>query len=490
MFKSFKYLLHDGRRSLLYFMIFCLLIVSYSRGYVNDLSKWGEPYWVINYHDGLLRRTLVGEIFSWFFNQNNISQLRPVVLYIHLISCLILSAALLAWVRIQNLRTESSFIILIFTLFIGSQFLPRLAHDTGYLDIYVYGLVLASLAFASIQVFIPIILIGIIGPFLNEGFLFVWMTFSILLLWKRFSIGHLLICLVPSISAFILYFFNSESAALAQMAAAPLSPDVKAMMLEYQFGHTLSRTAYIMQWKFKYHFENFLVALIFYTYPSAVMCLAYGVASRNLRDSLALTLATFAPLTVLMLGWDLSRFLLISSFSGLVSILYMSTIKPIQKTPLSMAIVCLLASSFSFVTPHIYAFFNVAGIADKGLLPLSKSQLASGINKITDWYTWGNDDFRPNPQLVASDPPGTVWHVEEEAWIDTWTRRPGTNVFDVEATLGLATIRFKVTVIQIGDIIKVSRIMGDGTEMIYSGRISGRTVSGRYPGGVWIAKID
>lgn len=474
-----------------FYLIFSFLIlISYSRGYNSELSKWGEPYWVINYNDGLLRRALIGEIFSWFYNQKNLPSLRPAIITIHLTACFIFAIILLIWVQIQIRYENSIFLISVFVLFIGSQFFPRLAHDTGYLDVYVYGLVLAAIIFAIVQLWLPIILIGIVGPFINEGFLFVWMTFSVMLLYNKMTLNRFLVCLSPSVSAIILYFFSSENAALNQMATSPLMPDVKAMMLEYQFGHTLQRTTYIMQWKFRHHFNNFLVAAVFYLYPSAFICTLFSFASRDFKASLALVLSSFAPLTILIFGWDLSRFLLISPFSSLISVLYLQTFISIRRVGFWIISVCWISASFSFFTPHVYAFFNVAGLSDRGILPLSESLLGQAINKITYWYSWGSDAFHPDPQSVVSDPPGNVWHVEEEAWVDIWTRRLGTNTFDVEASLGLAKLHFQVSVVQIGNIIRVSRRMDDGSEMIYNGRLSGKTINGRYPGGVWTARID
>jgi hypothetical protein len=467
-----------------------LALVSYSRGYVTELAKWGEPYWVINYHDGLVRRALVGEVFSWLFNQNDLQRVRLAALSVHFTACMMLLFGIWLWVRRLSEQSQSETILALFALFIGSQFLPRLAHDTGYLDVYVYGLVLVALACAAVEAWGPIVAIGLIGPFLYEGFLFIWLTFVVLFLWERMSRARLLLCALPLIPAALLYLGVSETAGVAQMASAPLTPDVKAEMLEYQFGHTFARTVYIMQWKFRHHFDNFLVAAAFFGYPSALICGVYGYAWHNLRDMLALVLATLAPATILVLGWDLSRFLLVTAFSGLISVLYMSTLRPAPKIAASLIAVCWLAATVGFLTPHVYAFFDIADIADHGVLPLSQTALGRAVASGTRLYTWGTDPFVPDPGASATDPPGQIWHVEEEAWVDVWTRQPRTNVFDVVASLGKATIRYEVTVVQIGDIIRVSRRMGDGSEMIYSGRLRGRRIKGRFIGGAWFATIE
>jgi len=41
------------------------------------------------------------------------------------------------------------------------------------------------------------------------------------------------------------------------------------------------------------------------------------------------------------------------------------------------------------LTPHVYAFFDVAAVTDRGVLPLSETQLGRAVGKLTEVYTWG-----------------------------------------------------------------------------------------------------
>lgn len=95
-------------------------------------------------------------------------------------------------------------------------------------------------------------------------------------------------------------------------------------------------------------------------------------------------------------------------------------------------------------------------------------------------------------EQVTSDPPGNVWHEEEDAWIGVWTRRAGTNVFDAIWTLGNEMqVKATLSIARAGDKVIVTRTnSSDNNDMTYVGTVCGSKVHGRYPGGRWFATIQ
>jgi hypothetical protein len=467
-----------------------LALVSYSRGYATVLAIWGEPYWFMNYNDGLVRRGLLGQVVALLFGQHDVNRIRSVALSAHFIACMMLLSGLWVWLRRLTTGKRGELMFAMFALFIGSQFLPRLAHDTGFLDVYIYGLVLLALASAAGGCATIAVVTGLLGPFLYEQFLFIWATFAVLFLWDRTTPARVIICIIPVAPAMLLYFGASNHAAIAQMAAAPLQQDVKEGMLTFQLGQTLRLSFYIMQWKFRHNLDHVIYATIFFVGPAALMVVTYASARKNARDTFALIAATMAPLGTLMLAWDLSRFLLISAFSGLIATFYMQSRRPVFTVARPLIALCWLVASFSFVTPLIYAYFDVAAVEDFGVLPLSDTLIGRAARKFVVHYTWGSDRYEPEPGVSATDPPGNVWHVEEASWTGVWTRRPGTNTYDCVWTLGQMTFSGEVTIARVGSVIRATRRMRDGSESVYLGRLNGSKVTGNYVGGRWFATIQ
>jgi phosphatidylinositol glycan class B len=85
---------------------------------------------------------------------------------------------------------------------------------------------------------------------------------------------------------------------------------------------------------------------------------------------------------------------------------------------------------------------------------------------------------------------GVVWKEEESGWVNLWTRRLGTNIFDSVGTKDGVIATFVVTITRNGDQVRVVRTnSSDGNNLVYAGTIVGSEVSGWYPGGQWRATI-
>jgi hypothetical protein len=99
------------------------------------------------------------------------------------------------------------------------------------------------------------------------------------------------------------------------------------------------------------------------------------------------------------------------------------------------------------------------------------------------------------PALVKESPsadiPAGVWEERENGWSGVWTPRPGeTNIFDAVWTQGTHKITAELSMKRSGNVITIARSRAsDNINLTYVGLITGRKVSGRYPGGRWSAEI-
>ena len=135
----------------------------------------------------------------------------------------------------------------------------------------------------------------------------------------------------------------------------------------------------------------------------------------------------FPDSAALALPFLLSRFLVGTAFSALLSVFYMHTVKPTAiSRPFTIGVASTVAA-LGLALPLVQALFDNAVIIDRGLIPFVNNPAASAVN----WIFSSVETFPPLPaDAKFTDPPGNVWDEQEDAWDGVWTRRPGTNVFD------------------------------------------------------------
>lgn len=95
-----------------------------------------------------------------------------------------------------------------------------------------------------------------------------------------------------------------------------------------------------------------------------------------------------------------------------------------------------------------------------------------------------------NP-IWTNDPPGRVWYVNEVGDPSVWNRRGNTNVFDIAGCADKLCAGAVLSIVRSGNRVMVVRPdLNNINRLIYIGIISGRQVSGWYPGGPWHAKFE
>jgi hypothetical protein len=370
-----------------------LALVSYFKGWNNGIQAWGQPYWVINYSDGFIRRAFLGALFSLFYDSSDVNRLWSAVLTFHTATCMLTLFALLLWLR-GCLRENNVLVLLsIAAVFATSQFLPTLAYNTGYLDAPLYLLMVIAAASVAGGVYWPAVLIGMVGPLVHDSFIFLWATLAFLMLYDRRPgrTGWKAAVLAGAVlSTAAVYFLPSRAAAMAQFSAAPLPNDVRSWMVEVTSAWTMSDALTDMAERYSKHSINFLLSLLFFGLPTSVMIGTYAVFRALRRSDFGLLfLAACAPAAILVLGWDLSRFLVATALSGFLSILFMETgsgqedrqriLRPRWLWP------AWGAAALFLLLPLAYVYFGHGKVIDAGILPLSRTPLGEHLQ----WFIEG-----------------------------------------------------------------------------------------------------
>jgi hypothetical protein len=358
-------------------------VLSFAKNYTY-LNQLGDPYFFFSYSDGFIKRGLVGHIFNTIYPGASPEATRNGALWSFFVTSMLIVALIEVWVW----RVARKWIAL-FALFAASQFLPTLGYDAGYLDAYIYVLaIVAYMAFAGDRLMIAAV-VGFVGPFVHESFVFLWLPLAILAVWRGgLRPVHALALGVPILSALIVYFGHSQAAAIAQVNAAPLGDPIKRTMICCQFGFTLTAITQVMWHLISAHAVNYIIALVIYTLPSALIALCYAPQR---KDRIALLLATYAPALNTLVAWDLSRFLVVTSLSAIIGVLFMQSTRP--AVPTRSLLWCWPITALLFALPLIWVFYDFGFIPNRGPLNFNDTPWANVIrSEVIPWY---NRDYVP-----------------------------------------------------------------------------------------------
>ncbi|MBP6768804.1 MAG: hypothetical protein KA171_13575 [Reyranella sp.] len=461
-----------------------------SRGFITDINGYTIVHYVVSYDGGLIRRGLAGEVTSWFADQRNRADVTTTAVIGYVSLQAVLWVSLLAWVLVLGYRRKDLAIPALFAVVVAGQIIPTTAYNVAYLDVYDFLLLLLAAVGFIKRRYVLAIVAGAAGALSHEGFIFAWLSLAPVVLWDRVSWKRVAVLCVPLIGGIMVYLFSSLDTVAEQLAHAPLSPQERTEALLSNFGQSFVGNLELLLWKIKYYPENLLIASVFYCFPAVVLVIAYGWLRRRKLDFAVLAFAAFAPLSIILLAWDLSRFLVGSSFFALFAVLHMETVRPAGVAPRSLTLACSVIFLLLVQVPFINAFFEQATIEDRSAINMRQWPIGQLAKSSVEYFS-RHMGPRTVEQRGEESAPGTVWYVEENAWRGGWTRRPGTNIFDAVMTQNKEVITFVASVERDGDTVFVRRDLGsDGSgRMDYKGTIIGSTITGTYPGGRWSALI-
>jgi len=283
----------------------------------------------------------------------------------HLLVCIgiiILFHRLFASTIRNEPRADSrAVLVLSFFCLMSTELLPVLAHDIGRADAWLIALALGGFWLALHARYRAAAAVAVIGPLVHEGFLFLWSPVAILLLWSAASgpadrrrqgygasrpsasdeqgradaeaghydgsvsgpakAGHddrswkIALAVLPAAMVLVVIGAHSRAAVERLLEAWPVSDAIKSGHRVYTFGQTLeSSFAHMRELEFPGNWDNFAVATGFFLVPNLLMMWAAAYCfwrrwTSPLATLLVATLAMLAPLAVVIVGWDLSRFL-------------------------------------------------------------------------------------------------------------------------------------------------------------------------------------
>jgi hypothetical protein len=110
-------------------------------------------YWLLSYEHGFIRRAFLGTLFRPFLHIWAWDRLKPAVAATQIVVCFAIVwmfAAMFTRAVRREQRLDSRITLMAaFVLLMASQLMPTLAHDIGYVDVYLVLLVLVGFRLAQ-----------------------------------------------------------------------------------------------------------------------------------------------------------------------------------------------------------------------------------------------------------------------------------------------------------------------------------------------------
>ena len=311
-------------------------IVSILKGLSTAVDQDAEFYWLFNYGHGFIKRGLIGTIVAPIVTRASLEQVEPLIAGAHVIACLTIMLTFYRLFRSALFaapRADSRLAIaLAFICLMCSQMLGVLAHDTGSVDPYVIGLVVAGAWLILRGRYAIAVVAGIVGPFIHEAFVIAWAPLAVLLLWSCATTKDrrglkLAAAAAPALAALVVTSAHNATAVGRLMQAWQATDAIKSGHLAFTFGQTF-RTSFEHMKNYEYpgHWANVATTVAFFMVPNALLLwtAAFCYAHRwSMRETTLLVSAAamLSPLAALALAWDLSRFLVWSTVGAAVVLL-------------------------------------------------------------------------------------------------------------------------------------------------------------------------
>jgi hypothetical protein len=175
-------------------------------------------------------------------------------------------------------------------------------------------------------------LVAAVGPIVHEGFIFMWSPIAVLLVWSAATFkvdraAKVCAAALPLLSALIVTSAHNEAALAMSMHAWPAGEDVKSGVMGYTFAQTLpSSFEHMRRFEFQGHWNNFFVTVGFFLVPNVLLLwialFCYWSRWTMRWPTLLVTIVgMLAPLSIVALAWDLSRFLTWSNLGAAIMLI-------------------------------------------------------------------------------------------------------------------------------------------------------------------------
>lgn len=368
-------------------LVWTAVVLNFVKGLPHAVSELGFPYWTVNYSDGFIRRALVGTVAHELIRGNNSYEQRANVLGIHVAMTFAFWTMMFLWARHASrldgsVRTERLVLVGGAGVFLSQLPSTSLAL-ASYLDVFLLSLSAACAYHAIRGRYVVAGIIGAVGPFVHEGFLFLWLPIALLsarqLLRtprgeRRALLGRMAPLLSPVVAAALTMAFHSPSAAAHMIDKAPVDATIRQSFHVFQYGLKITDAFFILAKKYATYPGQVLLAMAFFLPPivvTAVCAHALDAGRGRWKKALFTFVTTLAPCAILLIAWDLSRFLLWSGASAFFLLMSNATsaAKEVEgdarpkDVRAGVAPMLALAGLVLFSTgPHAYAYFEVVHV--------------------------------------------------------------------------------------------------------------------------------
>jgi len=334
------------------------------KGAVSSVSQDMWPFWALTYRHGFVRRGLAGSLFQLGLGQRSVADQQHVILVAHYVAWVgLYVATVLCSVRLVRRRPPALRLRAAVgaTAVVLGHFFPTVGTTAGYLDVYILLIAAGAAWLAWRGRFWAAGGVAAVGPLVHDGFVFLWAPALLCVAREvgpkdRAGVRRRLPLLLPILTAWLALRLHA-SGALAQSLAEMPERWRGIQVYEMPLRAALERMIDTHQ----RHYDHVLLALVLYGLPGAI-AIATAERRRSAWAWLHATLVLLSPATILLVAWDLSRFLVWTSFSGFLYLCWASRFGANEaETPprprwAPAAIVGL--SVLAFGGPQLFSYFD------------------------------------------------------------------------------------------------------------------------------------
>lgn len=376
-----------------------------------DVSQMTWPYWAISYRHGFVRRALLGTLFRAFAVGISLDEQRHVVFGMHCVLTVLLAMGIVGWT--VELRRggapDRRFLVLAGTVAVSLSFLfPTLGATAGYFDVYVVALALGGAFLAWRGRTLAAGVLGAFGPLVHDEFLFLWLPIVLCTAAdiirsaprRRIMIGALPI-LLPVAAEFAVLVFHSSSAMGRTLEELPAEWRNIAVF-QIGFADALRRMLSTMVQLP----DHAVLAALMYLPPTIVtVACAATLGPRSTPPVVRWALNLFvalSPCSILFVAWDLSRFLVWSSFGAFVALAWAAR-HPEDTQPLKVV--------------HRSGVYGSLG---------ALAVCAAGGPFLYSYFDYTYADYNFGPSILRSTPAAFI----SNAWLRAYNSRSMTSQYD------------------------------------------------------------
>jgi len=310
-------------------------VVNIFKGLQPAVVEGSQFYWLLAYDYGFIRRALIGTLLRPAMRRWTFDAVAPWIVVAHAGACLAIVAICLVFfqqaVNRERSSTTRATLTCALLVLMSSEWLATLAHDVGYVDVYLVLTALIGFALVLDGRYLTAAALTAAAPLIHEAFIFLWAPVAVLLVWSclatRSGIGRKLAAAAASaVTTLGVVFLQNEAAAARAIDALPVSGRIRDGLKAFEIEQTLQSSFHEMvSRQFPGNAVHVEVAAAYFLIPSAAILWAaafcyWGRWERPWTTLAVLAAATLSPLGVLLVAWDLSRFLVWSNFAAAIAI--------------------------------------------------------------------------------------------------------------------------------------------------------------------------